>query len=143
MRYVGQGHEVTVSFGADEVDKQLIQQEFENTYIALYGRGIPDAEIEVMSWTLNVSTKVQETSLVNESQSNSKPLNQTYKKHELVDIQGTHEALVIERESLKPDVPVQGPALITERHTTTVVPLGYHVSKLAPSNHLSLERMGT
>ena len=143
MRYVGQGHEVTVSFGSDKVDRQLIQQEFESTYTALYGRGIPDAEIEVMSWTLNVSTKVQEASLVGESRSNSKPSNQTYKKHELVDIQGTHEALVIERESLKPDVPVQGPALITEKHTTTVVPLGYHVRKLSPSNHLSLERMST
>lgn len=143
MRYVGQGHEVTVSFGSDGVDKKSIQQEFESTYTALYGRGIPDAEIEVMSWTLNVSTKVQETSLVDESQSNSKPSNQIYKKHELVDIQGMHEALVIERESLKTDVPVQGPALITEKHTTTVVPLGYHVRKLSPSNHLSLERMST
>ena len=143
MRYVGQGHEVTVSFGSDKVDRQLIRQEFESTYTALYGRGIPDAEIEVMSWTLNVSTKVQETSLVDEGQSNSKPSNRTNKKHELVDIQGTHEALVIERESLKPDVPVQGPALITEKHTTTVVPLGYHVRKLSQSNHLSLERMST
>ena len=66
MRYVGQGHEVTVSFSSDSVNKKLLQQQFEETYSALYGRGIPDAEIEVMSWTLNISTVVQDTDIVEE-----------------------------------------------------------------------------
>ena len=143
MRYVGQGHEVTVSFSSASIGKQLLQQAFENTYTALYGRGIPDAEIEVMSWTLNVSTTVQDTGVVEEGKCKSNSFNQPNKKHELVDLHGTFDALVIERESLNPDVSIQGPALITEKHTTTVVPLGYLVRKLSPSNHLSLERMSS
>lgn len=143
MRYVGQGHEVTVSFSSDSVNEQLLRHSFEETYTTLYGRGIPDAEIEVMSWTLNVSTAAQDTNNVADDQSNSTSFVQTHKQHELVDIHGTHKATVVERESLNADITVEGPALITEKHTTTVVPLGYRVRKLTPSNHLSLERRPT
>ena len=141
MRYVGQGHEVTVSFSSDSVNKQLLQYHFEETYTALYGRGIPDAEIEVMSWTLNISTAVQDTNTVEEIPSIPTTHSQTHNKHELVDIHGTLQARVIERDCLNHDTSVEGPALITEKHTTTVVPLGYRVRKLQPSNHLSLERI--
>lgn len=141
MRYVGQGHEVTVSFRSDSISKQLLQQNFEETYTTLYGKVIPDAEIEVMSWTLNVSTKTQEIESVEDDSDGSTSDNEVYKKHELIDIHGTHEATVIPRESLSPNTPVEGPALITEKHTTTVVPLGFRVCKLSPSNHLSLERV--
>lgn len=141
MRYVGQGHEVTVSFVSDSVNKQVLQQNFEETYTAMYGKVIPDAEIEVMSWTLNVATKTQGIENVEDRGHDSVSCNRSLKKHELVDIQGTHEATVIPRESLSPNSPVEGPALITEKHTTTVVPSGYRVCKLTPSNHLSLERI--
>ena len=141
MRYVGQGHEVTVSFSSDTVNKPLLQQHFEATYSALYGRGIPDAEIEVMSWTLNISTAVQDTNTVEEIPIIPTTHSQTHNKHELVDIHGTHQARVIERDCLNHDTSVEGPALITEKHTTTVVPQGYRVRKLQPSNHLSLERI--
>ncbi len=143
MRYVGQGHEVTVSFGADSINRQLLQQNFENTYTELYGKLIPGAEIEVMSWTLNVSTKTQGIESVEDSGHDSASVNESLKIHELVDIHGTHKATVVGRETLSPDTAVEGPALITEKHTTTVVPLGYQVRKLIPSNHLSLERMST
>ena len=141
MRYVGQGHEVTVSFGSESINRQLLRQNFEKTYTELYGKVIPDAEIEVMSWTLNMSTKTQGIEHVEDSGHNSAPVNESLKKHELVDIHGTHKATVIGRESLTPDTAVEGPALITERHTTTVVPQGYQVRKLSPSNHLLLEKV--
>lgn len=141
MRYVGQGHEVTVSFRSDSINKQLLQQNFEETYTALYGKVIPNAEIEVMSWTLNVSTKTQGIESSEDNGHDSASVNISHKKHELIDIHGTHEATVIPRESLSPNTPVEGPALITEKHTTTVVPLGFRVCKLTPSNHLSLERV--
>lgn len=141
MRYVGQGHEVTVSFHPDSINKQLLHQNFEKTYTMLYGRGIPDAEIEVMSWTLNVSTTVEKLDRAEDDRSNTASTMSSQKKQELVDIHGSHEAIVVERDALSPDTCVEGPALITEKHTTTVVPTGYRVRKLAPSNHLSLERV--
>ena len=143
MRYVGQGHEVTVSLGSESINRRRLQQNFEETYTALYGKVIPDAEIEVMSWTLNVSTKTQGIENVEDNGHDSASVNESLKKHELVDIHGTHEATVIGREFMSPDTTVEGPALITERHTTTVVPLGYKVRKLSPSNHLSLERVSS
>ncbi len=143
MRYVGQGHEVTVSFCSESINRQLLRQNFEETYTELYGRGIPDAEIEVMSWTLNVSTETRSIEKFEDNGRDSATFSESHKKQELVDIHGTHEALIIERESLSPDMSLKGPALITEKHTTTVVPPGYRISKLSPSNHLLLERMST
>ncbi|MXZ56596.1 MAG: hydantoinase/oxoprolinase family protein [Gammaproteobacteria bacterium] len=141
MRYVGQGHEVTVTFGSESTNRQRLQQNFEETYTALYGKVIPDTEIEVMSWTLNVSTTAQELESVEDDEDNTAVRDQSHTKQELVDIHGVHEATVVSRESLSPNTTVEGPALITEKHTTTVVPPGYRISKLTPSNHLSLERL--
>ena len=143
MRYVGQGHEVTVQVDSKSINRQLLQQNFEKTYSELYGRGIPDAEIEVMSWTLSISTKIRRLDKLENNERKWSSFNESHKKHELVDIHGSHEAFVIERESVGPDTIVKGPALVTEKHTTTVVPAGYQVRKLTPSNHLSLVRMPT
>ncbi|HET6520479.1 MAG TPA: hydantoinase/oxoprolinase family protein [Geminicoccaceae bacterium] len=59
MRYVGQGHEIVVElpdrdFGAG--DGGLLQRLFDDAYRALYGRVIPNLDVEVLTWTLTVST---------------------------------------------------------------------------------------
>jgi N-methylhydantoinase A/oxoprolinase/acetone carboxylase beta subunit/N-methylhydantoinase B/oxoprolinase/acetone carboxylase alpha subunit len=58
-RYVGQGHEIKVALpewelapGADEA----IRDAFEREYERQYGRTVPDLDIEVLTWSLNVSS---------------------------------------------------------------------------------------
>jgi N-methylhydantoinase A len=63
MRYSGQGHEIAVPvphrpLRAD--DAQVLQDGFETAYRALYRRIIPDAAIEIMSWTVRVSAAAPE-----------------------------------------------------------------------------------
>ncbi len=53
MRYVGQGHEVSVSLpdGTLEVKHlETVIATFENTYQALYGRKGPDVPLEIINW---------------------------------------------------------------------------------------------
>jgi N-methylhydantoinase A len=58
MRYVGQGHEISVPLPAGTLtaaDADRIRAAFEAEYTALYGRTIPGQEPEILSWTLTVS----------------------------------------------------------------------------------------
>jgi N-methylhydantoinase A len=59
MRYVGQGHEIVVPVPARSLtakDAAELRAGFEREYRALFQRIIPDGAIEVLSWTLTLST---------------------------------------------------------------------------------------
>src|SRR6202030_3278922 len=59
MRYVGQGHEVTVDM-PERVDntRAALRQKFETGYRLLFGRIIPDAPIEIVSWQATLSKAI-------------------------------------------------------------------------------------
>ncbi len=62
MRYVGQGHEIVVSLPVRDLtsaDVGELTRLFEAEYRKHYGRTIPDADVEILSWTLSLSTPVQ------------------------------------------------------------------------------------
>ncbi|MDP6709333.1 MAG: hydantoinase/oxoprolinase family protein [Alphaproteobacteria bacterium] len=59
MRYLGQGHEITVAVPTEplgEGDGVRLQAGYDAEYERLYKRVIPDADVEVLSWSLTVST---------------------------------------------------------------------------------------
>ena len=51
MRYVGQGHEISVDL-PDQLSGATLRSAFEQAYEAVYGRLIPGLDVEVLSWTL-------------------------------------------------------------------------------------------
>ncbi|MBM4296480.1 MAG: hydantoinase/oxoprolinase family protein, partial [Deltaproteobacteria bacterium] len=58
MRYIGQGHEVSVTLPAGILTAQdlpRIEREFERTYEALYGRKGPEVPLEVINWRVVAS----------------------------------------------------------------------------------------
>jgi N-methylhydantoinase A len=60
MRYVGQGHEITVELPnrrLTEADLVSLRQSFEKDYAALFERPIPGAAIEVLSWSVLATTE--------------------------------------------------------------------------------------
>ena len=59
MRYSGQGHEIAVSLPVRplvQADIASLRAQFEEGYRALFARHIPGAAIEVLSWSLLVTT---------------------------------------------------------------------------------------
>ena len=59
MRYIGQGHEIVVPLPERELvaaDAAVLREAFEREYRALFSRTIPHAEVEILTWTLTVST---------------------------------------------------------------------------------------
>jgi N-methylhydantoinase A len=59
MRYVGQGHEIPIPLPNRPLapdDRELLRQEFERIYAQMFARFIPTAAIEILTWTVTVST---------------------------------------------------------------------------------------
>jgi N-methylhydantoinase A len=62
MRYVGQGHEITVPLPVRDLtadDATALRETFEQEYSVLFRRPIPGAAIEALSWSVLVSTQAQ------------------------------------------------------------------------------------
>jgi len=142
MRYVGQGHEIAVPLEArplDLDDRQRLQAAFEREYRAQFGRIIPGLDAEVLSWALSVSTQVAPPEPVAQLPGNITP---TPSGRRRVFDPGSgeyHEALVFRRTDLQPGARIDGPALIVEDETTTVVAPAFEATVNA-LGYLILER---
>ena len=129
MRYLGQGHEISVpvpnrALGAD--DGAQLTRAFEAAYTALYGRTIPGLDVEVLSWTLTLATKVPPATPLGPAPS-EQPAPAPVAQRRLFDPDATafREVPVYWRPDLAPGVSIPGPALITEPQTTAVVGAGF------------------
>jgi len=128
MRYRGQGHEIAVPLpnhplGSDAAAD--LRRRFEKTYETVFGRIIPKLEVEALTWTLSLATDrplpkpMAETISVPPPRANGQ-------RDVLDPASGRHErASVHERGALRPGMALDGPVLIVEDGTTTVVPQGF------------------
>ncbi|MDE2943970.1 MAG: hydantoinase B/oxoprolinase family protein [Gemmatimonadota bacterium] len=145
MRYVGQGHEIGVDLPDDLEDAATLRDAFDRGYETVYGRTIPGLDIEVLSWTLVVSAPATETADVPAGTSPGGPAAarkpEPERRTELWDGPGgeSASAAVYTRGALAEGARVEGPALIAEDQTTTVVPDGWE-ARAVTGGHLLVER---
>ena len=120
MRYIGQGYEVAVEFDPRYTRNQMIEA-FEESYADLYGRIIPGLDIEVLSWTLTLTAERKGSIPIDET-STSASHDGDYPTRLMNDDGQLVPTKVISRDQLSTDEPLQGPMLVIEDQTTTVVP---------------------
>ncbi len=141
MRYAGQGHEIKVQVDNNlltQSDISKIKTSFEKKYENLYSRILPNADIEILTWSLSLSIK-------NEKLNSFQKLN-SYKKikeQSLVDIVDYDSSKKIkvpyfERASLKPGDIIEGHCIISEEQTTIVVSNKFN-TKVLSNNFLQME----
>ena len=141
MRYAGQGHEIKVQVDNNlltQSDISKIKSSFEKKYEKLYSRILPNADIEILTWSLSLSIK-------NEKFNSFQKLN-SYKKikeQSLVDIVDYDSSKKIkvpyfERASLKPGDIIEGHCIISEEQTTIVVSNKFN-TKVLSNNFLQME----
>ncbi|MXW49586.1 MAG: hydantoinase/oxoprolinase family protein [Gammaproteobacteria bacterium] len=141
MRYAGQGFEIAVNAPPQDADDFAGQlgDAFAAAYRVLYGRTIPDQDIEILSWTLALGTAPP----VQDPESPAQRLRPATPDGgvELFNAipGGMREAALYQRQRLSPGDHFDGPALIVEDQTTTVVGAGFSGVVNARS-HLILER---
>ena len=128
MRYRGQGHEIAVPLPNRPLDVDAaheLRRRFEETYAAVFGRIIPKLEVEALTWTLSLATDRPLPKPVPEAKATPAP--KASSERDVLDpASGQHErAAIHERTSLGPGMSLDGPALIVEDGTTTVVPQGF------------------
>jgi N-methylhydantoinase A len=125
MRYVGQGHEVSVSLPDGQLDaKQLnrISEIFESTYRSLYGRKGPDVPLEVINWRVVARGPEPELNM----QLHGDPSNRgdAIKGSRLAYFSergGYSETPIYDRYALKPGMTFAGPAIVEERESTLII----------------------
>jgi len=131
MRYLGQRHEIIVALPDKplaSVDHAQLRQSFEESYHLQFGRTIPKLEIEVLSWSVIVETVAADVGV-------AKPVRETpflgeVTARPLLD-PGTGErinARTVRRNELPIGALLDGPAVVVENDTSTVVPQGFRLT---------------
>ncbi len=129
MRYFGQGHEIAVEAPVrrfQDDDRALLRQLFERAYGALYSRAVPGVDIEILTWTLLVTTEPAPPAPLAVEFEPYRP--EPVGSRILFDgANEAHvEAPVYDREALRPGATIEGPAVIVESETATVLSELFH-----------------
>ena len=130
MRYVGQGHEIEVPLPEGKLsaeDSASIQSSYEFHYQRLFGRTIPQRDIEFLSWSVEVSGPGQideATSVALEMQPARAAAQRSAYCPEL---KAMIDYPVYEPDKLVPGNCLSGPALVLEAQTTTYIPNVYNM----------------
>ncbi len=142
MRYVGQGHEIFVPFpvralGAE--DREVVQRAFDEEYSRLYRRVIPEAEVEVLTWALTISTIAERPEPVGEAEPRPAPAPADRLRMPDLESGEEHDVPLFWRPDLEPGAALEGPAVIAEDQTSTYVPRRFGV-RVAANRYLVIER---
>ena len=146
MRYLGQGHEVGVEIPViveqtplDESAGEPLRAAFEREYHRLYERIIPGVEVEILTWTLLVSTLRESPSSVASQPDSYVPV--PVGQRQLIDAESGQfdEAPCYDRSSLEAGATILGPAVIVEQDTATVVSAQY-TAVVHTAGYIVLER---
>ncbi len=143
-RYAGQGNEITIWVGEGETWPAMPEQvtaAFEAEYRRIYGMTIPDVAVQAVTWRLSASA---ETNIVEPS-------------NELAAAEGPpqpigHRPMIFDRGVDAADTPVyrradlgagatfEGPAVVEERETTSVIRPGWSVEVAADGSLIATRR---
>jgi N-methylhydantoinase A len=128
MRYVGQGHEITVALPnrrLTEADLVTLRQSFETDYAALFERPIPGAAIEVLSWSVLATTEPGNPARVGDVV--RKPAGKAAGSRKFFDGRAGQvvEIPLYLRAKMTPGATIAGPAVIAEDETSTFVSTGF------------------
>jgi N-methylhydantoinase A len=124
MRYAGQGHEIAVPLPARALagtDIAAMRERFEAGYRQLFARHIPGAAIEVLSWAVLVSTDAAKPRRLGKPRSKAAP--KPIGVRPIFDAKSgrTVRVPMYDRLAMAPGARVEGPAIVVEAGTSTLV----------------------
>jgi N-methylhydantoinase A len=129
MRYVGQGHEISVplpSRALTATDVTEIRAAYDAEYTRFYDRPVPGSDVEILSFAVTVRTvvpAVEPAASVADSPA-PKPI-----RTQMVRDTATGEVTewpVYDREHMTPGAHIPGPAIVAEAETSTLIGPGWN-----------------
>jgi len=144
LRYAGQGHELRVRLPAPsegsivQASLMALVEGFETAYELIYGLRIPHCDVEVVTWSVTVSTQPQAAQAI--------ALPPSIQQRKALSTRPVWEPALGEqrpfglhwRFDLQTQEHITGPALVAEDETTIVIPAGW-VARLDEQGHLMME----
>ena len=124
MRYRGQGWEIPVPVPAQQFtdgDAALFTVQFEKAYRGLFGRTIEDLDIEIANWSVVVATPQPDVTRVKPQRRLRPAVSCSTRRFFDAQARKFVEGPEIMRENLVPGDFVDGPAVIVEEETCTIV----------------------
>jgi len=143
MRYLGQGHELAIPLPERDLaagDAAMLREAYETRYRAQYGLRIADVPVEFLTWTVTVSAP--EPAAPAPLAAVKDVAASTDRRREVFDpASGKLENLpAFRRADLARGAGLEGPALVVEPQTTTLVPAGWRAA-VGAAGHLMLTRI--
>jgi N-methylhydantoinase A len=126
MRYVGQGYELNVpvpSGRLSEASVPALTEAFNAAYARRYGYSSPNEPIEATTWKLTASGAGPAVSLPRRATGGAVSPKASRAAY-FPETGGFAETPVYARDGLPPGAVLQGPAIVEERESTTVLPPG-------------------
>ncbi|MGL4496301.1 MAG: hydantoinase/oxoprolinase family protein [Beijerinckiaceae bacterium] len=131
MRYAGQGHEIAVALPERAfmaADAERLRNDFEAEYTRLFARHIPNSIIEIMSWSVLVTTRTDQPEPVGGTA--VAPVPKAIGARDVLDT-GTGQRVRVPcfaRHSISKGAQITGPCLVIEDGTSTYVSAKFDVT---------------
>jgi N-methylhydantoinase A len=144
LRYAGQGHELRVRMPAARegaITRETLQglgERFEQAYEKVYGLRIPGCEVEVVTWSVTVSTPTPPAQVAPLAPADAARAPEATRECWEAAAGARQPFGLHWRFDLQARDAVQGPALVAEDETTVVVPAGWR-AQLDSHGHLRME----
>ncbi|MBT6094764.1 MAG: hydantoinase/oxoprolinase family protein [Rhodospirillaceae bacterium] len=142
MRYAGQGHEIVVPVPARPLtddDVGELQEAYDREYSKLYARILPNADVEVLTWALTITTKAETPVAIDsvEAMGEATPVG----SRRIFDpaLGEERDIALYWRPDLSPGQAVEGPAVIAEDETSSFVPESFNAA-IAANGYIILDR---
>ena len=143
MRYLGQGHEIAVSLPSRPLtddDADLVQASFDATYERFYQRTLPNAEVEVLTWALTLTTASAPSETTSIEPADSRDAQVAGSRAIFDPASGQIRDVPLHwRPDLVPGDAITGPAVIAENETSTFVPKNFD-ARIAANGFIIVER---
>jgi N-methylhydantoinase A len=126
-RYLGQGYELTVPVPSGRLDAAAlaaVRTSFDEIYAARYGYASPREPVEVVTWKLSAIGGTPRVSLAKAAGERSGAARKADRLAYFPERRGFVETAVYDRYALAAGSTVDGPAIVEERESTTVLPPG-------------------
>ncbi len=133
-RYAGQGNEITVWVGEGDswpATPQQVHEAFETEYRRIYGMAIPDVKVEAVTWRLSASAPAAEVEPDASLPANTDATPGAHRPMVFGRGQDAVDTPVYQRTALGAGARFDGPAVVEERETTTVIRPGWTVEVAA------------
>lgn len=123
MRYVGQGWDIPVELPAkvESWDAPMLAARYETVYTRYFGRAIAGLEIEIVTWSVRASSPLSEVVRVDVPSARQVVSSPVARPVFDAGRRAFVDAAVFDRTALQPGDSIEGPAIIAERETSTLV----------------------